>query len=140
MERFLEAQNKSYEGYETALKEMKQGRKQSHWIWYIFPQLVGLGNSWNATYYGIKDLEEARKYIAHPILGKRLIEISEVLLTLEEKKAIKVMNGHTDATKLKSSMTLFTIAVPECEVFEQVLDKFFHGQKDWNTIKMLEMK
>lgn len=140
MERFIEAQNKDYEGYEMALEEMRQGKKQSHWIWYIFPQLVGLGKSGPATYYGIKDLEEAREYIEHPILGQRLIEISEVLLTLEENRAEVVMDTHIDAVKLRSSMTLFSIAAPECEVFEKVLDKFFHGRKDWNTIKKLEMK
>lgn len=136
----MKAQNKDYEGYEMALREIRNGRKQTHWIWYIFPQMSGLGHSWNSNYYGIKDLEEAREYVEHPILGERLIEITEALLALEETKAEVIMNGYTDARKLKSSMTLFSIAAPQTEVFEQVLDKLFRRKRDYRTINMLKDK
>lgn len=139
MERFLEAQNQNYEGYEMALEEMRSGRKESHWIWYIFPQLAVLGYSWNAKYYGISDLEEAREYVEHPILRDRLIEISEVVLHSDVSDVEVLMNGHTDAIKLQSSMTLFAIAAPEIEVFEQVLEKYFGGKMDGKTVDMVKI-
>lgn len=134
LERFHKAQEYSYE---TALAEIKKGRKSSHWMWYIFPQIAGLGRSSTAQYYAIQDLQEAVNYINDEILGKRLVEISEALLALETNDAYAVF-GCPDNMKLKSSMTLFTVAAPEYEVFWKVLDKFFKGQQDKRTIQLLK--
>ena len=134
LERFVSAQEKSYD---TALQEIRTGRKRSHWMWYIFPQIAGLGHSQTARYYAIKDMEEARAYMKHEILGKNLIEISQALLQTPSSDPGEVM-GWPDDMKLKSSMTLFLLASPECNVFQKVLDKFFHGEKDKNTIRILK--
>lgn len=133
LERFLEAQKLNYA---DALKEIKAGRKRSHWIWYIFPQIQGLGYSEVSKFYAIKDRAEAQAYINHPILGNRLIEISEALLRLDSKDALKIM-GAPDDQKLKSSMTLFLL-VSGNPVFQQVLDKFFEGEMDCFTVKALK--
>lgn len=135
VERFIEAQKNSYD---TALREIQTGRKRSHWIWYIFPQIQGLGFSATARYYAIKDREEAEAYMAHPVLRQRLIEISEALLGLESEDARDVM-GYPDDLKLKSSMTLFA-EISEEPVFSSVLDKFFQGEVDERTIQILEQK
>lgn len=135
VERFIEAQKNSYD---TALREIQTGRKRSHWIWYIFPQIQGLGFSATARYYAIKDREEAEAYMAHPVLRQRLIEISEALLGLESEDARDVM-GYPDDLKLKSSMTLFAV-ISEEPVFSNVLDKFFQGEVDERTIQILEQK
>ncbi len=134
LERFLAAQEREYQ---TALSEIKSGRKRSHWIWYIFPQIQGLGYSSIARYYAIQDTGEAQAYIQHPVLGKRLIEISNVLLTLTVSDPTKVM-GHPDDLKLRSSMTLFSVAAPEETVFKQVLDKFYDGKTDKRTLEILQ--
>ncbi len=144
LERFIEAQNE-YETYETALSEIKAGRKRSHWIWFIFPQLKGLGSSYNAQYYGIEDSNEAKEYLEHPVLGPRLLEISEALLKLQENDPAVVMGGSPDDMKLKSSMTLFAavseavseVASTHDSVFHQVLEKFFGGKMDEKTLKIL---
>ena len=133
LERFLQAQEGDYA---AALAEIRAGRKRSHWIWYIFPQLKGLGRSMTAEYYGIRDLAEAREYLAHPVLRQRLIEISEALLGLPSNDADEVM-GFPDNLKLRSSMTLFALADPSCPVFRQVLDKFFGGRPDERTKELL---
>lgn len=134
LKRFLDAQQSDYA---TALSEIQNGRKRSHWVWYIFPQMQGLGYSEMARYYGIKNLQEAEDYLHHPVLGKRLIEISNALLPLQSSNATSVM-GSPDDLKLKSSMTLFA-AVPEADpVFQQVLDKFYQGSKDQQTLQMLK--
>ena len=133
LKRFTEAQ---YRDYEQALKEIKNGRKESHWIWYIFPQLRGLGRSYMSDYYGIRDLEEAKAFLQDPYLGKNLKEISEALLNLDNDNATRIM-GRPDDMKLKSSMTLFACADPENTVFEKVLEKFYNGHKDGRTLKML---
>lgn len=135
IERFIEAQKNSYD---TALREIQTGRKRSHWIWYIFPQIQGLGFSSTARYYAIQDREEAEAYMAHPVLRQRLIEISEALLELESDDAREVM-GYPDDLKLKSSMTLFA-EISEEPVFASVLDKFFHGEVDERTLQILEEK
>lgn len=132
LERFLSAQEHDYE---IALSEMRNGRKQSHWMWYIFPQIQGLGYSSMAQFYAIKDREEAVTYLNHPVLGKRLVEISEVLLNLRENDARKVM-GYPDDLKLKSSMTLFYV-VSGRAVFKQVLDKYYFGELDEKTVSLL---
>ncbi|MCU6760826.1 Uncharacterized conserved protein [uncultured Roseburia sp.] len=134
LDRFLAAQQKHYK---TALKEIRDGQKKSHWMWYVFPQIIGLGFSEISQYYAIKDLKEAKEYIEHDILGKNLIEISQALLETDSKDAVFVM-GSPDDLKLKSSMTLFALVKPEYIVFQKVLDKFFHGEKDQKTIEILQ--
>lgn len=133
LQRFLDAQDGSYE---RALTEMRRGHKRSHWIWYIFPQIAGLGMSRTAVFYSIRDLQEARDYLAQPMLRKRLLEISEALLSLESSDPRKIM-GYPDDLKLRSSMTLFMVAEPENEVFQKVLDKFFGGIPDERTEEIL---
>lgn len=133
LERFLIAQQ-TY--YRTALQEIKSGQKRSCWMWFIFPQIAGLGYSETTRYYAIKDLDEAKDYMEDYTLGTNLIEISEALLKVESNDADEVM-GWPDNLKLKSSMTLFALAKPECEVFQKVLDKFFRGERDQKTIEIL---
>lgn len=133
LERFLIAQQ-TY--YRTALQEIKAGQKRSHWMWFIFPQIVGLGYSETARYYAIKNMEEAKAYMEDYTLGRNLMEISQALLEIGSNDALEVM-GWPDDLKLKSSMTLFALAKPECEVFQKVLDKFFHGERDQKTVEIL---
>ena len=133
LERFLIAQQ-TY--YRTALQEIKSGQKRSCWMWFIFPQIEGLGYSETAQYYAIKDMNEAKAYMEDYTLSSNLIEISQALLEVESNDATVVI-GWPDDLKLKSSMTLFALAKPECEIFQKVLDKFFHGEKDQRTIKIL---
>lgn len=130
--------------YETALAEIRSGQKQSHWMWYIFPQLEGLGFSGISQYYGIRGMEEARAYLADDLLRSHLMEISESLLTLESNNATQVM-GYPDDLKLKSSMTLFLLASGhdskyerEARVFKAVLDKYFGGEMDGQTVEMAQ--
>lgn len=136
LNRFVVAQATSYE---TALAEIRNGRKQTHWMWYIFPQLAGLGFSQLAHYYAINDLDEAKAYSAHPILGSRLVEISQALLGIEGKTAHQLM-GSPDDLKLKSSMTLFSKAKPTEPVFQHVLTKYYQGEEDRNTLRLLATK
>ena len=131
--RFHAAQERDYE---IALSEIRAGRKRSHWMWYIFPQLKGLGHSGLADYYGISGIDEAREYLADPVLRRRLVEICTALLSLDGNDARAVM-GAPDDLKLRSCMTLFTIADPEETVFKKVLDKFYEGEKDKVTIMLL---
>ena len=133
LNRFLTAQERTYP---TALSEIRAGRKRSHWMWFIFPQLKGLGHSSNAVYYGIDDLSEAADYLNHPLLGVRLIEISRALLALSGNNATEVM-GSPDDMKLRSSMTLFA-NVPDADpVFGQVINKYFEGEQDSRTVTLL---
>lgn len=132
LNRFITAQEHSYD---AALSEIKSGRKRTHWMWYIFPQIEGLGHSSTAQFYAIRDLQEAKEYYAHPVLGPRLVEISEALLALDGDNATAVM-GYPDDLKLKSSMTLFAIASGN-PVFTQVLEKYFDGRQDRYTVKIL---
>ena len=139
--RFKKAQERDYE---TALAEIRAGEKRSHWMWYIFPQLDGLGFSEISKYYGIKGIEEAREYLADDFLRSNLVEISESLLALESNNATQVM-GYPDDLKLKSSMTLFLLASghdskyeKEARVFKAVLDKYFDGEMDGQTVKMVQ--
>lgn len=135
LERFINAQQYDYP---VALYELKAGYKESHWMWFIFPQYKGLGYSSTAKYYAIQSKEEAIAYVHHPILGKRLIEISQVLLDLNCDDATAIF-GSPDNLKLKSCMTLFYIVSKE-SIFQQVIDKFYHGQYDQRTIELLEME
>ncbi|GAA4365263.1 DUF1810 domain-containing protein [Hymenobacter saemangeumensis] len=133
LQRFLDAQQKDYA---TALAELKRGYKQSHWMWYIFPQIQGLGFSSTAQYYAIRDAQEAQAYARHPVLGPRLLEISETLLALPNNDANDIM-GSPDDLKLRSSMTLFASLPGAHPVFQQVLDKFFRGRPDEKTLGLL---
>lgn len=134
LSRFIKAQENDYK---RALSEIRSGHKRSHWIWYIFPQIDGLGFSSTAKYYAIKDRQEAVDYLKDDLLRKRLIEISEALLHLKSCDPGEVM-GYPDDLKLRSSMTLFCEVAPEVEVFQKVLDKFFGGELDQRTIELLE--
>ena len=135
LERFVKMQERDYE---MALREIKNGRKQNHWIWYIFPQVKGLGMSYEANYYGIEDVEEAKLYLEHEVLGKRLLEITRVLYELDSTDPRIVMDSGIDAMKLKSSMTLFDYVSGDETLFADVLDKYYDGKKDYKTIKILE--
>jgi uncharacterized protein (DUF1810 family) len=133
LQRFIDAQQGDYA---TALSEIKNGRKRSHWMWYIFPQVQGLGFSSTSKHYAIKDIDEARAYLAHPVLGKRLIEISSELLKLPANDANSIF-GSPDDMKLRSSMTLFAEVPGADGVFQKVLDKFFNNEKDTLTLQQL---
>ena len=133
LERFITAQQCDYA---IALAEIKAGRKCSHWMWYIFPQIKGLGRSTTAVYYSIINRGEAESYMANDLLREHLIEISQALLETESDNAKQLM-GVPDDKKLKSSMTLFATVAAEYEVFQKVLDKFFDGKKDNRTLKIL---
>ena len=135
LDRFINAQERTYE---VALAEIKNGQKKTHWMWYIFPQLRGLGFSQMAYTYGIVDLNEAKEYLAHPILSERLIKITKALLDLNENDP-EVILGDVDALKLKSSMTLFSLASEEGSVFYKTLEKFFEGSLDRETLKLLDI-
>ena len=134
LSRFLAAQD-SYSQYKTALEEIRNGRKRSHWMWFVFPQLKGLGHSYNADYYGIAGADEARAYWLHPVLRERLLEITEALLLLDGLSARQIF-GEVDAMKLRSSMTLFW-KVTEEELFRKVLDKYYEGKMCDSTLEML---
>jgi uncharacterized protein (DUF1810 family) len=133
LERFIRAQETDYR---TALTEIRNGRKRSHWMWYIFPQIAGLGFSSTSKYYSLKNLKEAKAYLDDEILGKRLMEISGALLNLESNDAARIF-GTPDDMKLRSSMTLFSRVEGADPVFQKVLDKFFGGLPDEKTIRLL---
>ena len=140
LNRFLEAQEKDYE---IALKEIKNGKKASCWMWYIFPQLKGLGSTHMANFYGIDNIEEAIEYLHNETLSNRLIEISKALLELEDDSNIKDIMGYPDDLKLRSCMTLFKKAEELSEVkfdniFQKVLDKYYNGEEDGRTLTILE--
>lgn len=137
LKRFKAAQDGRYGGYATALSEMRDGRKRTHWIWYVFPQHEALGFSRMSTYYGISGLEEAEAYLADEILGARLIEISQVVLTAPSSAPSVVMGSDIDALKLRSSMTLFASVEGAPMVFQEVLDKFYGGERDLQTELLL---
>lgn len=133
LQRFLDAQSFDFA---RALSEIESGKKTSHWIWYIFPQLKGLGRSRNCKYYGIDGLEEAKLYVQHPILLQRLTIITEALLKVEGKSAVQILGG-IDAVKVCSCMTLFDVVIPN-SVFDQVLEKYYGGKRDEQTINLLK--
>jgi uncharacterized protein (DUF1810 family) len=126
LQRFVTAQDGVYE---SALAELRKGRKQSHWMWFVFPQTAGLGRSPTAQHYAIRNLAEARAYLQHPVLGPRLKESARALFELGSTDADRVL-GPVDALKLRSSMTLFARADPGEPVFRQVLDQYFGGEAD----------
>ena len=133
LQRFITAQQNDYQ---IALTEIKQGRKRNHWIWYIFPQIAGLGYSETSKYYALKNIEEVQAYLNHPILGSRLIEICTELLKLPANNATQIF-GTPDDLKLRSCATLFAALPNTNPVFQQVLDKFFNGEADKNTLKII---
>ena len=135
--RFLSAQEAAVDGYSQALAEIRSGRKVHHWIWYIFPQLHGLGKSSNSVFYGMRGPGEAKAYLLHPVLKSRLLEISKALLELETNDPRAVM-GTPDNLKLRSCMTLFEAVAEDSTVFSQVLEKYYHGRRDRETLRMLE--
>jgi uncharacterized protein (DUF1810 family) len=132
--RFLEAQDQDYQ---QALSEIRRGRKQSHWMWYVFPQFEGLGMSATSHRYSISSVAEARAYLAHPVLGPRLIECADAALGVEGASAAEVF-GSPDDMKLRSSATLFASVSPGGSVFHQLLDKYFQGQPDTRTLQLIE--
>jgi len=133
LSRFLDAQNKLYL---TALSEISKGKKETHWMWFIFPQIKGLGKSDTANLYAINNLKEATEYLEHPILGKHLIEISELLLTFKRKSADGIL-GDLDARKLRSCMTLFSSVENANPVFHGILEAFFSGETDPLTLSII---
>jgi uncharacterized protein (DUF1810 family) len=132
LSRFVSAQAKTYN---YALAELRTGRKRSHWMWFVFPQLAGLGHSSMAQRYAISSLVQARAYLAHPVLGPRLREISSVVASLPS--GATAIFGSPDDMKLRSSMTLFRRAAPDEPVFQQVLDRHYDGETDWMTDQIL---
>ena len=135
LDRFVVAQDE-HATYDRALSELRAGRKTSHWMWFVFPQVSGLGQSPTAKHFELADLDEARAYLDHEVLGPRLLECCRALLALEGATAEQVL-GVVDAMKLRSSMTLFARADPDERVFPDVLDRFFDGSADERTIRLL---
>jgi uncharacterized protein (DUF1810 family) len=135
LQRFVDAQD-SGGTYEQALAELRAGSKRSHWMWFVFPQLAGLGRSPTAQHFAVSGLEEARAYLAHPVLGPRLVEAARALTALPGGDAARVL-GPVDAVKLRSSMTLFAAADADQPVFAQVLDRYFAGDPDEATTSRL---
>ena len=136
LSRFIDAQETTYEG---AMLELTRGKKDSHWIWYIFPQIVGLGNSETTKLYSIKSLEEGRAYLKHPILGPRLIEACEILLRLKDMSINQVM-GFPDDLKLLSSMTLFDALSDRNSIFTKIIEVFFDGDRDMQSLEIIKGK
>jgi uncharacterized protein (DUF1810 family) len=132
LQRFVDAQE-DMGIYSRALSELRAGRKQGHWIWFVFPQIAGLGSSPMSQAYAIRSLEEARAYLAHPLLGARLRESTEALLAAEPAASAESILGGIDAIKVRSSMTLFSAAAPEEAIFRDVLDRFYGGETDPET-------
>ena len=136
LRRFVEAQDDSAI-YARALGELREGRKRSHWIWFVFPQVAGLGSSPMAQAYAIRSLDEARAYLAHPTLGPRLHESSEALLASDPALSAEQILGAIDAIKVRSSMTLFATADPSDPLFSEVLARFYRGEPDPETTRLL---
>lgn len=135
LERFIDAQN---EFYEIALKEIKNGKKETHWMWFIFPQLKYLGNSEMSLYYGISNKEEAILYLKNVILRNRLINISKELYKLNDNN--NNIMGPIDSLKLNLSMTLFKYIEPDIEIFSNIIEKFYDGEEDQKTLRMLKVR
>ena len=134
LERFVGAQR---DVYDDALAELRAGRKRSHWMWFVFPQIAGLGHSATAQHYAIANVDEARAYLEHPVLGARLRECAQALLGLDGADPVTVLGG-IDALKLRSSMTLFALTAPDEPLWQSVLDKFYAGALDDATRSRLQ--
>jgi uncharacterized protein (DUF1810 family) len=133
LRRFVDAQTQTYD---QALAELRAGQKRTHWMWFVFPQIEGLGRSGMAQRFAISGLAEARAYLAHPVLGRRLVECARALTALDTADPVEVMGG-IDAQKLRSSMTLYAHAAPDQPVFREVLDHYFGGAEDDATTARL---
>jgi uncharacterized protein (DUF1810 family) len=136
LDRFVTAQDE-HATYDRALSELRAARKTSHWMWFVFPQVAGLGQSPTAKHYELAGLEEARAYLDHEVLGPRLLACCRALLELDDGSTAEQVLGSIDAMKLRSSMTLFARADPDQRVFPDVLDRFFGGGHDERTIRLL---
>jgi uncharacterized protein (DUF1810 family) len=134
LNRFVDAQHGIYD---RALEEIRSGHKRSHWMWYVFPQITGLGSSPTSQFYAITSIDEARAYLQHPVLVARLIECAEAVLAINGKSATEIF-GYPDDMKLRSSMTLFAQASPPSSIYERVLGKYFAGEHDPETIRLLK--
>jgi uncharacterized protein (DUF1810 family) len=135
LRRFVEAQDLTGT-YENAVAELRTGLKAGHWMWFIFPQVTGLGNSYMSRQFGISSVAEAQAYLRHPVLGPRLMECARILMEIKGKSATEIL-GTIDAMKLRSSMTLFMSAAPEEPLFGEVLAHYFHGSADQETVVRL---
>ncbi|MGY1915896.1 DUF1810 domain-containing protein [Blastococcus sp. SYSU DS0973] len=133
LRRFVDAQAHTYD---QALTELRAGEKRTHWMWFVFPQIAGLGRSGMAQRFALSGLAEARAYLAHPVLGRRLVECARALTALDTEDPVRVM-GSVDAQKLRSSMTLFAHAAPDQPVFREILDHYFGGAEDEATTSRL---
>jgi uncharacterized protein (DUF1810 family) len=133
LERFVQAQD---EVYEQALSEIRSGRKRSHWMWYIFPQFEGLGTSWTSKRYSVKSVAEAKAYLAHPVLGPRLVECIEAALGVQDLSAADIFDSPDDL-KLRSCATLFACVSPEGSAFHRLIDKYFQGKRDDTTLRLI---
>lgn len=133
LNRFVEAQEGNYS---AAIGELRAGQKRSHWMWYVFPQMAGLGHSSMSVRYAIRSEDEARAYLAHPVLGPRIIECAEAVLGIEDRSATEIM-GSPDDLKLRSCATLFAHISPEGSVFHKILDKYYSSEPDRNTLRQL---
>lgn len=133
LNRFVEAQE---DDYERALAEITSGRKRTHWMWYIFPQIDGLGFSPLTRHFSIKSVEEAKAYLAHPVLGPRLMECAEAVVAVESRSAAEIF-GSPDDLKLKSCATLFASVLPPGSVFDRLLAKYYMGARDAKTLQLL---
>lgn len=134
MGRFVQAQESTYH---TVLAELRAGEKHSHWMWFIFPQIDGLGRSVTAQHYAIRNLDEALAYLAHPLLGKRLRECTNILLTLDGPAAEDIF-GYPDVLKLRSSLTLFDAVSGGDTLFARVLNKYYGGERDSATLRLIK--
>ena len=134
LNRFIEAQEAVYE---RALSELQNGRKKTHWMWFIFPQIAGLGSSAMSHRYSIRSVDEARAYMDHPLLGARLRECGNAILQVEDRSATEIL-GSPDDMKLKSCATLFEAVSPRESVFAQILDKYYQGERDSRTLDLIK--
>ena len=132
--RFVVAQEHTFD---TALEEVRNGKKESHWMWFIFPQIIGLGESDTALYYSLTDIGEAKLYLEHQVLGPRLVKITNELLALDTDDPVSVF-GELDSLKLNSCMTLFDVVSDDNDVFNQVIEKFYDGEKDQKTLQLIK--
>ena len=135
LQRFLDAQKNQYY---IALREMREGSKRSHWIWFVFPQIQGLGQSPESKRYGISDLDEAKAYLSHPVLGARLREITAEVLKHTDSSIRTIMGGGIDVKKFKSSMTLFDAVSPN-DIFAKALETFYGGERDTKTLEKITL-
>ena len=134
LERFLKAQDSCYQ---TILTELRNGQKRTHWMWFIFPQITGLGRSPTAQYYAISGIEEARTYLDHPLLGTRLKECTQTVLGIQDRTLQEIF-GNPDDWKFRSSMTLFEYTAPNEKIFSEALERYCEGKRDWKTLEIIE--